>query len=230
MCIDYRKLSDITIKNKFPISIIDDLLDELKYVSYFSKIDLKSGYHQIRMSSSSIPLTAFRTHERLYEFKVMSFGLTNASITFQSLMNLIFKSFLRKFIFVFLYDILIYSVDFSTHIDHLILTFQVLQQHHLHVKLFKCAFTVKEIEYLSHIISNQGVATDLKKIEAMLNWSILKIVKQLRGFLSLTGYYRNFIRIYGLLSKPLTDLLRKDSFKWSTTAQLAFDTLKQAMS
>jgi len=145
-------------------------------------------------------------------------------------MNSIFKHFLRKFILVFFDDILIYSIDFSTHIDHLILTFQLLQQHQLHAKLSKCSFAVQEVEYLGHIISKHGVATDPKKIEAMLNWPIPKTIKHLRGFLGLTGYYHKFIRNYGLLSKPLSDLLRKDSFHWSVAAQLAFDNLKQAMS
>jgi Reverse transcriptase (RNA-dependent DNA polymerase) len=172
MCIGYKKNNDITKKNS--ISIIDDLLDELKFATYFLKIDLKSGHHQIRIHTDLIPLIAFRTHEGLYELKVMPFGLTNTPATFQSLMNSIFKLFLRKFILVFFDNILIYSKDWNTCLEHLHITFQVLHKHQLHVKLAKYDFAIQK--------KIKVVATDPKKIVAMLSWPSPKKLNNLWFF------------------------------------------------
>ena len=159
----------------------------------------------------------------------MPFGLTNAPSTFQALMNHVFKPYLRKFILVFFDDILIYSPTFDLHLIHLRTTFEILRSNTLYAKRSKCSFGDQHVEYLGHIISFNGVATDPKKIEAMLNWPVPTTIKQLRGFLGLIGYYRKFIKGYSLISKPLTDLLKKNAFQWNPKAEQAFITLKSVM-
>ncbi|KAJ1691085.1 hypothetical protein LUZ63_015240 [Rhynchospora breviuscula] len=229
MCIDYRQLNTQTVKNKFPILIIEDILDELKGAEYFTKIDLRSGYHQIRMHEGDIHKTTFRTHQGHYEFLVTPFGLTNVPVTFQSLMNQVFKSYLRKFILVFFDDILIYNDSLEEHNQHLKLALETLRQHQLFAKRSKCEFGAKSLEYLGHEISSKGVATDPKKIEAMVNWSTPKTVREMRGFLCLTGYYRRFVKGYSVIAKSPTTQLKKNAFGWNKEAEAAFKKLKQEM-
>lgn len=230
LCIDYRQLNAVTIKSKYPVPIIEELLDELAGSQWFSKLDLRAGYHQIRMAEGEEHKTAFQTHSGHYEFKVMSFGLTGAPATFLSAMNSTLATVLRKFALVFFDDILIYSPTLETHLEHLKIVLQLLADHNWKVKLSKCSFAQQEISYLGHIIGPKGVSTDPKKIQDVINWAVPTSVKKLRGFLGLAGYYRKFVRGFGIISKPLTQLLRKGvPYKWTHETEQAFQQLKHAL-
>jgi hypothetical protein len=169
-CVDYRALNAITVKDAYPILVVDELLDELHGAKFFTKLDLHSGYHQVRMRPADIDKTAFRNHDGLYEFLVMSFGLCNAPAMFESLMKDVLCQFLRRFVLVFSNDILIYSATWVDHLHHLRVVLLLLRQHHLFVKRSKCAFGVDSIAYLGHIISAAGVAMDPAKVQAVLDW------------------------------------------------------------
>lgn len=217
MVVDYIHLNALTIKGKYPLPIIDELLDKLAGSCVFSKLNLKAGYHQIRLTLGEEYKTAFQTHNGHFEFKVMAFGLTGARGTFQAAMNATLAPALRKFALVFFDDILIYSKTMEDHLRHLEFILDLLARHQWQVKLSKCKFTQPTIAYLGHVISADGVVTDASKILTIQRWPVPTTVKDLRSFLGLAGYYRKFIRHYGIISKPLTNLLRKGTlFIWTS--------------
>ena len=175
------------------------------------------------MKEEDIPKTAFRTHDGHYEFLVMPFGLTNSPSTFQSLMNDVFRPYLRRFELVFFDDILVFNPTMELHLSHLRTILKLLLHHQLYAKRSKCVFGYTEVDYLGHIISGQGVNADPKKIAAMMAWPILTSIKALKGFLGLTSYYRKFIQNYGHVAAPLTALLKNNAFIWSIHAKEAFN-------
>ena len=190
LCIDYRKLNELTIRNRYPLPRIDDLFDQLSGAQVFSKIDLRSGYHQLRIRAEDVPKTAFRTRYGYYEFIVLAFGLTNALAMFMDLMNRVFKQYLDQFVVVFIDDILIYSSSEADHVRHLRIVLQILREQRLYAKLKKCQFWLDNVSFLGHIISREGVSVDLAKVEAILNWAQPTSVTEIQSFLGLTGYYR----------------------------------------
>jgi hypothetical protein len=230
MCIDFRALNKKTIKNRYPIPRIDELLDELHGAIYFTKIDLRSGYHQIKMREEDISKTAFRCHYGHYEFLVMPFGLTNAPATFQSCMNQVFNKQLRKYLLVFFDDLLIYSKTWEEHLRHVDQILSIMEEQSLYAKESKCEFGMTEVLYLGHIIGAKGVQVHQEKIQAIMEWPTPKTLTELRGFLGMCTYYRKFVKGFSQLCAPLTDLTKKGAFKWDEEAQITMDKMKEVMS
>src|SRR6202163_689507 len=231
MCVDYRALNKITIKNKYPLPRIDELLDRLLGAKYFSKIDLRAGYWQVRIADQDVHKTAFRTRYGHYEFLVMPFGLTNAPATFMHLMQQTLRKFLDDFVIVFIDDILIYSKTLEDHYKHLRLVLQVLRDKQLYAKLSKCDFFQSEIGFLGHVINQYGIKMEPSKVDAVQKWPVPKNVHELRSFLGLAGYYRRFVKNFSMIASPLTLLLHKDTkYEWGAEQDKAYTALKQAVS
>ncbi|WMV30091.1 hypothetical protein MTR67_023476 [Solanum verrucosum] len=227
LCIDYRQLNRITIKNRYPLPRIDDLFDQLKGAKIFSKIDLRSGYHQLRVREKDIPRTAFRTRYGHYEFLVMPFGLTNAPAVFMDLMNRIFKPYLDQFVVVFIDDILIFTKSSEDHDKHLRIILKILKEKELYAKFSKCEFWLDEVAFLGHVVSTEGVKVDPSKIQAVVEWRPSKSPTEVRSFLGLAGYYRKFVKGFSIITSPLTKLLQKEvKFIWDDKCQESFETLK----
>ncbi|GJV82275.1 putative reverse transcriptase domain-containing protein [Tanacetum coccineum] len=227
MCIDYRELNKLTIKNRYPLPRIDDLFDQLQGSHYFSKIDLRPGYHQLRMHEDDIPKIAFRMRYGHFEFTVMPFGLTNAPAIFMDLMNRVCKPYLDKFIIVFIDDILIYSETKEDHEAHLGLVLELLRKEKLYAKFSKYEFWLQEVHFLGYVINQNGIHVDPSKIEAVKNWKTPMTPSEIRSFLGLIGYYRQFIANFSKIAKPLTSLTQKNQkYVWGMEQEEAFQTLK----
>ncbi|WVZ76683.1 hypothetical protein U9M48_024636 [Paspalum notatum var. saurae] len=221
LCVDYRPLNAVTVKNKYPLPHIDILFDQLGGATVFSKIDLRSGYHQIKVREEDIPKTAFSTRYGLYEYLVMSFGLTNAPAFFMYLMNSVFMNELDKFVVVFIDDILVYSKNEKEHEEHLRIVLSRLREHKLYAKFSKCAFWLKERREWSSIPKQGGRCAELEAATS---------VTEIRSFLGLAGYYRRFIKDFSKIAKPMTALTQKNAkFAWSPRCEEAFGTLKKLL-
>ncbi|CAI7924826.1 unnamed protein product [Closterium sp. NIES-54] len=230
MCIDYRALNKQTVKNKYPIPRIDDLQDQLRGATVFSKLDLRSGYWQIKMADNLIHKTAFRTRYGSYEYLVTPFGLCNAPATFQAEMNHILRPLLDECVVVYLDDILIYSKNMKEDVEHLRKVFEILRKNKFYVKLSKSDFALKKVQFLGHMVSAEGVHVDPRKIEAVKKWKVPENMKELQQFLGFTNYYNRFVPQYAKIAAPLTDLLKKDTpFKWDTPHQQAMEQPQTAL-
>ncbi|GKC21752.1 putative reverse transcriptase domain-containing protein, partial [Tanacetum coccineum] len=209
---------------------IDDLFDQLQRSQFFSKIDLRSGYHQLRVHEDDIPKTAFRTRYGHFEFIVMPFGLTNAPAVFMDLVNRVCRPYLDKFVIVFIDDILIYSKSQEEHVEHLRLVLGLLKKEKLYAKFSKCAFWLREVQFLRHVINGNGIHVDPNKIEAVKNWNAPRTLTEVRLFLGLAGYYRRFIENFSKIAKSLTIMTQKcKTFDWGEEQELAFQTLKDKL-
>jgi hypothetical protein len=230
LCVDYQPLNAATIKNKYPLPCIDILFDQLARAQVFSKIDLHSGYHQIKIHAEDIPKTIFTTRYILYEYLVMSFGLTNASAHFTYLMNSIFMPELDMFIVVFIDDILVYSKSTEERKEHLRVVLQRLRDHQLYAKFSKCEFWINEVSFLGHVISSEGITVEPDKVRDVLDWKLPTSVAQVRSFLGLASYYRRFILNFSKILEPITELLRKgNKYVWSKDCEEALMTLKKLL-
>lgn len=220
----------MTIKNRYPLPRIDDLFDQLNGASVFSKIDLRSGYYQLKVEESDVSKTAFRTRYSHYEFLVMPFRLTNAPAAFMDLMNRIFQSYLDQFVVVFIDDILVYSKTEAEHDQHLRIVLQILREKQLYRKLSKYEFWLSEVVFLGHVVSADGIRVDPKKIKAIVQWKAPKNLSEVRSFLGLAGYYRRFVNGFSKIALPMTKLLQKNvHFIWDDQCQKIFETLKRML-
>jgi hypothetical protein len=211
LCADYWPLNAVTIKNKYPLPRIDILFDQLAGAQVFSKIDVRSGYHQIKICVEDIPKTTFMMRYDLYEYLLMSFGLMNAPTHFMYLMNLVFMLELDQFVVVLIGDILVYSTSMEEHEDHLWILLQQLWEHQLYANFSKCEFWIMEVPFLGHVVSPEGITMDPRKVKVVLDWKPPMTVFVVRSFLGLTGYYRRFILNFSKIVKPVTELLKKDN-------------------
>ncbi|KAI5338241.1 hypothetical protein L3X38_017512 [Prunus dulcis] len=230
LSIEHRQFNKVTIRNRYPLPRIDDLFDQLKGAKYFFKIDLRSGYHQLRIREEDIPKTTFRKRYGHYEFLVMPFGLTNAPASFMDLMNRVFRPYLDHFVIVFIDDILVYSQTLEGHKKHLRLVLRTLRRKQLYAKFSKCQFWLDRVVFLGHVISAEGIYVDPQKVEAIVNWVQPTNVTEIQSFLGLAGYYHRFVEGFSLIAAPLTRLTRKEvAFEWTEECEQSFQELKKRL-
>src|SRR5947209_7012407 len=228
LCVDYRGLNKITMKNRYPLPLMDELRDRVHGSTIFTKIDLKHGYNLVRIKEGDEWKTAFRTRYGHYEFMVMPFGLTNAPATFQAMMNDILREFLDQGVIVYIDDILIYSRDEQEYYALVEKVLQKLMDHNLAVGIDKCAFGVRELEFLGYVLSPESVSMADDTVRTIQEWATPQSVKDVQVFMGFANFYRRFIRNFSGICKPITDLLRGDprNFVWSKAAETAFQFLK----
>ena len=228
MCIDYRELNKVTINNKYPLPRINDLFDQLKRAMMFSKIDLLSGYYQLKVRESDMPKTTFLTRYGYYEFLVMSFGLTNAPATFMDLMNKVFEKYLDKFVIIFIDDILVYSRTIEEHKLHLKIILEKLREKKLYAKFSKYEFWLGKVAFLGHMVSEEGISMDPSKVEIVSQWKQSRNPTEVWSFLGLVGYYRRFVDEFSNIAAPMTALTRKNvKFEWTDACEQSFQELKK---
>ncbi|GKB21154.1 putative reverse transcriptase domain-containing protein, partial [Tanacetum coccineum] len=220
----------MTVKNRYPLPRIDDLFDQLQGSNIYSKIDLRSGYHQLRVREQDVPKTTFRTRYGHYEFQVMPFGLTDAPTVFMDLMNRVCKPYLDKFVIVFIDDILIYSKDKKEHEEHLKEILRLLKEEKLYAKFSKCKFWIPKVRFLGHVIDSRCIDVDPAKIESIKDWASPKTPTEIRQFLSLAGYYWRFIEGFSKIAKSMTKLTQKGiKFDWGEKEENPFQLIKQKL-
>jgi hypothetical protein len=230
MCVDCRAINNITFRYRYPIPRLDDMLDELSGAIIFSKVYLRSGYHQIRMKLGDEWKIAFKTKFGLYKWLVMPFGLTNAASTFMRLMNEVLRPFIGLYVVVYFDDILIYSKSMEEHLEHLRAVFDALRAARLFGNMDRCTFCMQCVLFLGYVVTLQGIKVDSSKVEAIQGWPTLTTVTQIQSFLGLAGFYRRFVRDFSSIAAPLHELTKKGVyFAWGPTQEEAFNTLKDKL-
>jgi hypothetical protein len=230
LCVNYKALNDVTKKDNYPLPRVDDIFDSLKGAKWFITLDLASGYWQIKVRTEDQEKTAFITKFGLFEFKVMPFGLCNAPATFQRIMNKILGTSIEKYVMVYLDDVIIYSHTFEEHLKHLEEVLNRIRKANLHLKAEKCYFGANELQFLGHVVGEDGVKPDPEKVEKIKDYPIPRNIRELRGVLGLFSYYRRFIENFSKIAAPLNELLKKEvEYNWTDKQQQAFEALKEKL-
>lgn len=229
MCVDSRAINKITVRYRFPIPRLDDLLDQISGATIFTKLDLKSGYYQIRLRPGDEWKTAFKTREGLYEWLVMPFGLSNAPSTFVRVMNQLLRPFIGKFVVVYFDDILIYSSSFNEHIIHVKQVLTLLRKDSFYADSKKCVFMTPKVLFLGYVVSGEGIQVDESKVAAVQEWPTPTTITEVRSFHGLASFYRRFIPQFSSIMAPLTDCMKGKSFVWTEEAESAFQLIKEKL-